>query len=325
MFLSMVIAPNDVGTALTRDTFAHRFNVAASRARDRMYLVRSIELDHLSEKDVLRRSLIGHFTKPFAQDPEAVADLRARCESPFEREVYDELTRRGFRVRPQVKVGAFRIDLVVEGTNDARLAVECDGDQYHGADRWSHDMQRQRVLERAGWIFWRCFASAFVRRREEVVRDLLETLQNLGISPTSGSEGARSVHCESRRVRTEEQKLTESLELTISGNASGANNDVGRTADHRALAAPRVLLSPQRAEESAGPGSAVAAQPAQRPSPEGDSALIAVLDQHRLRSVDNRANGGALWIALRAETGEAAKQLSSLGFRFKPGRGWWRK
>src|SRR5581483_11589215 len=40
MYLSMVSAPNDVGAPLSRDTFAQRFNVAASRARDRMVLVR---------------------------------------------------------------------------------------------------------------------------------------------------------------------------------------------------------------------------------------------------------------------------------------------
>jgi superfamily I DNA and/or RNA helicase len=38
MFLSMVSAPNNVGAPLSRDTFSQRFNVAASRARDRMYL-----------------------------------------------------------------------------------------------------------------------------------------------------------------------------------------------------------------------------------------------------------------------------------------------
>ena len=48
MFLSMVSAPNEVGAITFRGTFAQRFNVAASRARDRMYLVRSVELEHLS-------------------------------------------------------------------------------------------------------------------------------------------------------------------------------------------------------------------------------------------------------------------------------------
>jgi hypothetical protein len=50
-------------------------------------------------------------------------------------------------------------------------------------------MTRQRVLERAGWTFWRCFASSFARRRELVLADLLQTLERLGIEPL----GAESV------------------------------------------------------------------------------------------------------------------------------------
>ncbi len=199
MFLSMVSAPNEGKIApISRDTFAHRFNVAASRARDRMYLVRSVELEHLSDADRLRRGLIAHFGAPFAQDEMRVEDMRKLCESPFEREMYDELTKRGYWVTPQVKVGQYRIDMVVEGHNDARLAIECDGDKYHGADKWDDDMHRQRVLERAGWVFWRCFASAFIRRREEVLGDLIRVLEDRGIEPT-GAEGApRSVHTERR-------------------------------------------------------------------------------------------------------------------------------
>jgi hypothetical protein len=90
--------------------------------------------------------------------------------------------------------------MVVEGHNDARLAVECDGDKYHGADKWADDMQRQRVLECAGWVFWRCFASAFIRRRKDMLDDLLKTLAERGINPI-GAEGApRSVHTEHRIV-----------------------------------------------------------------------------------------------------------------------------
>lgn len=54
-------------------------------------------------------------------------------------QVYEELVSRGYRVTPQVKTGAYRIDLVVEGSADTRLAVECDGDEFHGPERWQHD------------------------------------------------------------------------------------------------------------------------------------------------------------------------------------------
>jgi very-short-patch-repair endonuclease len=113
--------------------------------------------------------------------------------------MYDELTQRGYWVTPQVRVGNRRIDMVVEGHNDARLAVECDGDKHHGPDKWADDMQRERELWRAGgWVFWRCFYSAFIRRRKELLDDLLRTLAERGIEPT-GAEGApRSVHVEHR-------------------------------------------------------------------------------------------------------------------------------
>lgn len=201
MFLSMVASPRNAH-AQTQNMIAQRFNVAASRARDRMYLVRSVSLDDLSPADILRSRLIQHFKAPFAQDPTEVKDLRQRCESPFEREVFDVLVERGYRVIPQVPVGSYRIDMVVEGDNDSRLAIECDGDRYHGPDHWESDMNRQRILERAGWRFWRCFASTFVLRRNAVIQDLIETLASYNIYPYGGGEAITTIHVESRVVTT---------------------------------------------------------------------------------------------------------------------------
>jgi very-short-patch-repair endonuclease len=127
--------------------------------------------------------------------------------------VYDLLTERGYRVIPQVPVGAFRIDMVVEGDNDNRLAVECDGDQYHGPGQWDSDMRRQRILERAGWRFWRTFASTFVLQRDAVVADLIETLDYYGIKPTSKTSEVKTIHSEQRRVKA----LTSVVEVEIEG------------------------------------------------------------------------------------------------------------
>lgn len=199
MFLSMVASPGQ-SHAQTQDMVAQRFNVAASRAKDRMYLVRSILPEELSKADQLRFKLIQHFQAPFLQGEEQLDDLRERCESPFERKVFDILVARGYRVVPQVSVGSYRIDMVVEGDADARLAIECDGDRYHGPDRWDSDMRRQRILERAGWRFWRCFASTFVLHKEDVVRDLIDTLTSHGVHPSSLDAPITSIHVESRRV-----------------------------------------------------------------------------------------------------------------------------
>ena len=185
MFVSMVLGPNERGAA-NRADMKQRYNVALSRARDRMYLFRSVDRTAFAE-DTLNGRLIRHFQEPFRVDARSTQVLRDRCESGFEFDVFDELVRRGYRVEPQVRCGAFKIDFVVEGSEGRRLAIECDGDRFHGPGQWSDDMARQRVLERAGWTFWRCFASSWARRREEVVNDLLHTLGGLGIEPI-GSE-----------------------------------------------------------------------------------------------------------------------------------------
>ena len=114
--------------------------------------------------------------------------------------MFDELTKRGFRVEPQVPCGGYRIDFVVEGAEGRRLAVECDGDRFHGPSQWQDDMARQRVLERAGWTFWRCFASSFVRRRPEVVGDLLATLARLGIEPLGSESVDNTVWVHTKQV-----------------------------------------------------------------------------------------------------------------------------
>ena len=84
----------------------------------------------------------------------------------------------------------------------SREHIECDGDRYHGIDKWNDDMRRQRILERAGWRFWRCFASTFVNEnRQDVIQDLMATLEGFGIEPI-GSENneALSIHTEQRKI-----------------------------------------------------------------------------------------------------------------------------
>ena len=83
--------------------------------------------------------------------------------------------------------------MVVEGARDTRLAIECDGDDFHGPDRWQHDMNRQRVLERAGWTFWRCFASTWALRKEDVFCELLDRLTSMGIEPLGALDRAPSL------------------------------------------------------------------------------------------------------------------------------------
>lgn len=186
MLISMVLGPGD-HAAQNRADQHQRFNVALSRARDREYLFRSVDFAAYAE-DTLNGRLIRHFKEPFRQDTRISRMLRERCESEFERDMFDELVAAGYRVEPQVRCGGFRIDFVVEGLEGRRIAVECDGDRFHGPGQWGEDMARQRVLERAGWTFWRCFGSNFRRKRKAVLEDLFTTMADQGIEPL-GADG----------------------------------------------------------------------------------------------------------------------------------------
>ena len=70
VFLSMVADPV-IRTALTMNSSEQRFNVAVSRARDRLVLVRSVRREDLNEND-LKARLIAHFENPMPPESRGV-------------------------------------------------------------------------------------------------------------------------------------------------------------------------------------------------------------------------------------------------------------
>lgn len=134
-------------------------------------------------------------------------DPMALCQSGFERDVLARLLKLGYRVRPQVKVGPYSIDLVVEGSDDRRLAIELDGDKYHGPERWAEDLARQRVMERVGWRFWRCWGSSFRLDPDACMDDLIKSLSALGINPI-GIDRSAAMWTEFRTVRANDTEGT---------------------------------------------------------------------------------------------------------------------
>ena len=184
IFLSMVAAPGETRIgALSDDSARQRFNVAASRAQDQLWLFHSATLDVLSPM-CMRYRLLSYMLNPGRKATEVGS---ARFDSQFERDIYQLISDHQFYVRTQVCVGdptnhRYRIDLVVEGMQ-GRLAVECDGDEWHGPERYEQDMARQRDLERAGWQFVRVRGGDFYRDRRKAMKPLWSELDQLGIKP----------------------------------------------------------------------------------------------------------------------------------------------
>jgi hypothetical protein len=201
MFLSLVQAPR-VGRRLyaaTSHRDRRRFNVAASRARDQLWLFHSATLDDLHPDGVAHRLLrycLQPRVEPLPVRGVAVEALRRRAldrrdadvvphpfETWLELDVFLELVGRGFRVIPQHEVAGFRVDLLVEGAT-GRLAVLCDSDSWLGGAQFERDLVRQRMLERCGLPFTRIRGCAYYRDPEGALGPLWADLQENGIRPT---------------------------------------------------------------------------------------------------------------------------------------------
>jgi very-short-patch-repair endonuclease len=194
VFISLVDTAERGALSLRdQELFKQRFNVAASRARDQMWIVHSLSPHDDLKADDLRRQLIEHAEDP-ARLMRALEEKEKRTQSNFEREVMKRLIAEGYRVTPHWKIGTFRLDLVVEG-GGKRLAIECDGDRYHPLEKLPEDMDRQSVLERMGWIFTRIRSSEFLRNPTRAMKPVFEKLEVLEIPPVGDSSDAeRAVH-----------------------------------------------------------------------------------------------------------------------------------
>jgi len=187
MFLSLVIAPNAPFSAQVTEAARQRFNVATSRARDQVFLFHSVQLRDINNEECVRHKLLRWYLNPPIAEMEAGLEvLRQKAQTPFEIDVGERLIRRGYIVIPQVrpfpKDFRYRIDLVVQGER-SRVAVECDGDQWHGPEQWEYDQRREAQLRRAGWKFWRISGSTFYRNKERALESLWRFLEDSGVGP----------------------------------------------------------------------------------------------------------------------------------------------
>ena len=223
IFLSMVAAPKQRIGAFTKAADQRRFNVAASRAKDQIWLFHTATINDLSDA-CLRKRLLEFFNNPESQITQALGEkaeqLREKArtanrgiETPpnpfdswFEVDVCLAIAARGYRVIPQYRIAGKSIDLVVEG-KDSQLAVECDGDHWHGADRYQEDMERQRKLERAGWQFHRIRESSFYANPEKELEGLWTKLRELNIFPVSSSGNVPDEIHDHKRNKSDENPV----------------------------------------------------------------------------------------------------------------------
>lgn len=192
VWLSMVVAPGHRLVALTAERYRQAFNVAASRARDQMWLFHSVAVDDLVPAD-LRRKLLEHVT---AAEPDGSAGAPENRPAPaevdrehrhpafgslFAQRVFADLSALGFAVVPQVEVHGRVLDLVVTGAT-GRLAVLCDGDEARRPATRA-DVEAEHDLRRCGWPVVRIAESRYVADPEGALTPVLDAAATAGITP----------------------------------------------------------------------------------------------------------------------------------------------
>lgn len=175
MFLSMVISNNVKFISLTKESDIRRFNVASSRARNQMWVFHSVDLKDLNENCVRAKFL--NYCINFNNTSNKNIDLKNIFESQLQKDVYRMIKEKGFDVKPQVVIGKYSMDFVIDGLCN-KIAIQCDGDKLMPKN-WEEEYEKRACLERVGWQFLKINGSEFYRNPEETIRRLLENIQKI--------------------------------------------------------------------------------------------------------------------------------------------------
>lgn len=220
---------------LRLDGGENRLNVAVSRAKDREYIVTSIEpyelnveaqknagpklfkqfLDYAkavsSNNTALVNSII--YTNSAAKEP--------RFDQPFEMQVYNELINLGWTVETQVGVRGYRIDLAVydEKLGVYLAGIECDGRTYHSSkSARERDISRQRFLESRGWTILRIWSSCWwSNNRKEIQRidaELRKRQAEIAVHGTSSLAESNKAETSEKETQITEEKAQTAEEKT---------------------------------------------------------------------------------------------------------------
>ena len=176
---------------LNHDGGWRRLNVAITRSKSEMVVFSTLRPEHIVLSGNQARAVadLKNFLDYAARGAPALGTTAPRsigdAESPFEVAVAEALRRKGWEVKPQIGVSAYRIDLgVVHPDYPGRYlaGVECDGATYHSsADARTRDKIRQQVLEGLGWTLIRVWSTDWwtdkARATEAIDRQLRACLK----------------------------------------------------------------------------------------------------------------------------------------------------
>lgn len=187
--------------SLNKDGGENRLNVAISRAKEKIYLVTSIEPEDLNvdnsknngpklfkkylqyvravsegDKDMAREVLYS------VCDSDVFRNTEVHYDSDFENQVHDALQRAGLIVDTQIGVSGYKIDLGIYDKESSKyiLGVECDGAAYHSSkSARERDIYRQRYLESRGWNIIRIWSKDWWNNPQKEVDRIVQRVNEI--------------------------------------------------------------------------------------------------------------------------------------------------
>ena len=188
IFLTMVDSnsgemPLRVMTDGTESARKKRYNVAASRAKNQMWVVNSLDIDNDLKTGDIRKEFLEYVSSP--KEMILTEEMEKNSESVFEEKIAKYLISEGYHIEQQWEAGLYKIDMVAL-FQDKKVAIECDGEKWHSTEEQiREDMERQNVLERCGWEFIRIRGSRYFKNPESAMKAIIEELNRKGIYPES--------------------------------------------------------------------------------------------------------------------------------------------
>jgi len=185
-------------TYVARQGGKNALNVAVSRAKDKMIVIKSVSYQTIKNANsadfVVFKNWLEFLDmnsddqKNFAQtDNPNVQESFGEVDSAFEADVVNFIKGNikpalPVKVIKQYEVGSFAIDIaLLDQKNNFIIGIEVDGYDYHlgtGFDKYLNDLSRQEFLESKGYDIYRVSEIDFKINRDKIKYELTSILRN---------------------------------------------------------------------------------------------------------------------------------------------------
>lgn len=273
-----------------------KYNVAASRAKDQMWIIHSLDFRNDLKDGDIRKELLefGENQRAFMQNDE----IKAKSDSVFEEEVAKYLSVRDYNIKQQWEVGTYRIDMVACYKNE-KVAIECDGERWHSSEEQiKNDIERQEVLERCGWNFIRIRGSKYFRNPKLTMQEIEAELSKRGIYPEKINYNSCEEHYENdliNKIKTrannillqwknenEDFSIQDNAEIIKEMNDSNFSKKYNEKENKKENESKKVKFSSKTENLKS------------RKNSKQD--IFSILNDENMEYIDNRKLSGLLWI-----------------------------